>query len=236
MKLFKWSFTCLAVLAASLLCVLVSCTVLQPAKHQSGSKEIILTIDDGPVLGVSDRMLEVLERQNVKAVFCYIGENMKKHPEIVTRALDDGHLLVNHSMHHNTRTLSDYDHLRAEVDEVEQLIDSLPTKASHDLKYFRPPFGFITPAVRKVVKEKDLKYAYVTSYIHEAPYEEKHKEKTLNYYKKELLKKGGGAIVFHEMRFRDGDPTITDKRWLPEAVEEFIIWAKQKGFKFTLYE
>ena len=82
---------------------------------------------------------------------------------------------------------------------------------------------------------KGFRYAHVSSYIHEAPYQEDKRDKILDYYKEALLRKGGGVIVFHEMRFRDGDPSVTDKRWLPSTVEEFILWARAEGFTFTLY-
>ena len=223
-------------MALGVLCLLQSCTVLEPSRQNPKAKEIILTIDDGPVAGVSDKMLDMLERQEVKAVFCYVGDNIKLHPQIATRALNEGHQLVNHSMHHNAKTLATYETYLRETEEVEKLIDSLPTQNSHDLTYIRPPFGIITPSVQRVAKEKGLKFAFVNSYTHEAPSDGSDKDKILEFYQNRVLKHGGGAIVFHEMRYRDGDPTMTDKTWLPSAVEEFIIWAKAEGFTFVTYQ
>jgi|GEM_PF-6717369 len=224
------------ILTLGFFCFLQSCTVLEFSRRNPEAKEIILTIDDGPVAGVSDEMLDVLERQQVKAVFCYIGENIQQHPQIATRALDEGHQLVNHSMHHNIKTLASYETFNRETEEIEALIDSLPTKKAHNLTHLRPPYGIITPAVKKVTKEKGLKYAYVNSYNHEAPSDGSDKDKILKFYRDSVLKHGGGAIVFHEMRFRDGDSTKTDKTWLPATVEEFIVWAKEEGFTFVTYQ
>ena len=45
-------------------------------------KKIFLTFDDGPTLEVTNWVLDLLEKENIKATFFCIGNNVKKHPEI----------------------------------------------------------------------------------------------------------------------------------------------------------
>src|ERR1035437_853454 len=66
----------------------------------TGHKEIILTFDDGPVPGVTNKMLDILRDYNIKATFFVIGKNAKAHPELMKRILDEGHTVGNHSMNH----------------------------------------------------------------------------------------------------------------------------------------
>jgi peptidoglycan/xylan/chitin deacetylase (PgdA/CDA1 family) len=80
--------------------IIKSCTILERNLSPKGTRKIILTFDDGPSPLVSESLLDVLERQKVQAVFCYIGENLEKMPDVVSRAMQAGHLIAFHSYHH----------------------------------------------------------------------------------------------------------------------------------------
>lgn len=206
------------------------------APPEKGERKIVLTFDDGPSKVTSEALLDVLKKHEVRAMFCYVGQNAEKHPEILTRALNEGHQLGHHTMSHSARALSSSKVLRAEIEEYEKLVQGLPTRARPEMTYFRPPVGVITGPVRRVVKEKGLKYAYVTSYIHDAAVEKEGAEKLIKELKEKIRKRGGGVIVLHEMRFFQGDGYDIDKSWLPAAVDEFITWGKAEGYEFCLYD
>jgi peptidoglycan/xylan/chitin deacetylase (PgdA/CDA1 family) len=61
---------------------------------------IYLTFDDGPIPKVTPWVLELLKKQNAKATFFCIGDNVKKHPEIFKHILAEGHSIGNHTFHH----------------------------------------------------------------------------------------------------------------------------------------
>ena len=61
-------------------------------------KEIFLTFDDGPTPEITQFVLEELKKYNAKATFFCIGKNIKKHPEIFTKILSDGHSIGNHTI------------------------------------------------------------------------------------------------------------------------------------------
>ena len=67
-------------------------------------KVAYLTFDDGPSL-VTPKILDILEKQNVKATFFVIGKNVEKHPETVKRAFEEGHYIANHTYSHNNSYL-----------------------------------------------------------------------------------------------------------------------------------
>src|SRR5687768_5457564 len=46
-------------------------------------KSIYLTFDDGPTPGVTDWVLKTLNERDAKATFFLVGDNVKKHPDLV---------------------------------------------------------------------------------------------------------------------------------------------------------
>ena len=64
-------------------------------------KLVALTFDDGPTLGITDKVLGVLEENNVVASFFLIGQNITEQTEyLVKRAYNMGCTIENHSKTH----------------------------------------------------------------------------------------------------------------------------------------
>lgn len=72
-----------------------------------GHKEIVLTFDDGPTPGVTNKILDTLKLHNVKATFFVIAEKAQTSPALMNRILEEGHIVANHSLtHHALKDLS----------------------------------------------------------------------------------------------------------------------------------
>ena len=56
-------------------------------------KELYLTFDDGPVPGPTDFVLETLRKYNCKATFFCIGDNVRKHPNVFSDVISEGHTI-----------------------------------------------------------------------------------------------------------------------------------------------
>ena len=69
---------------------------------RSGEDKMVLnlTYDDGPNPATTPRLLELLEKEGIKATFFFIGENMQKHPHLVEAVFKSGHTVANHSYTH----------------------------------------------------------------------------------------------------------------------------------------
>lgn len=65
-----------------------------------GYKEVVITIDDGPTVGVTDRILDILDKHNVQATFFVVGNRAKQHPELMARMAREGHIVANHTVTH----------------------------------------------------------------------------------------------------------------------------------------
>ena len=62
--------------------------------------EVVLTFDDGPLPPYTNRVLEILASQCVKATYFIVGVMAKSNPELVRRIAEQGHTIGTHSMNH----------------------------------------------------------------------------------------------------------------------------------------
>ncbi len=110
-------------------------------------KTLYLTFDDGPCPGVTERVLEILDKYQAKATFFCLGEKVRLHPQLFETIKTKGHAVGNHTYNHkNGWKVSTKDFIRS-VKQAEQYIKS-------DL--FRPPYGKIRTPQLKLLK-KDYK-------------------------------------------------------------------------------
>jgi peptidoglycan/xylan/chitin deacetylase (PgdA/CDA1 family) len=63
-------------------------------------KEVVLTFDDGPLPPYTNRVLEALAAQCVKATFFVVGRQARAYPEMVRRVYNEGHTVASHSQNH----------------------------------------------------------------------------------------------------------------------------------------
>ena len=54
-----------------------------PAGKRRMRREVYLTFDDGPVPEVTPRVLDILDRFGARATFFMVGDNVRRHPELL---------------------------------------------------------------------------------------------------------------------------------------------------------
>jgi peptidoglycan/xylan/chitin deacetylase (PgdA/CDA1 family) len=105
-----------------------------------GTGDVVgLTFDDGPNPPDTLRLLQVLRRHHVRAVFCLWGDFVRDHPGVVRRIADHGHVLCNHSMHHDDLAALTPAEIRADLEATNALIRRAVPRAR--IPYFRAPYG-----------------------------------------------------------------------------------------------
>lgn len=120
---------------------------------QKGVREIAFTFDDGPNPKTTPKLLGILAKHNIKAVFFVLGEKIAtpEGRQIVERAHREGHLIGNHSHSHpNLKKLSEQQ-IRSEITRTHDLI----CECVSGCKIFRPPYGAINSMVNKVLRDLD---------------------------------------------------------------------------------
>lgn len=86
-------------------------------------KEIYLTFDDGPSTVVTNRILDVLAEEQVKATFFIVSDRAKTRQETLKRIAAEGHTLGVHSATHEYAEIYASDEaLLRDVDECAQFI------------------------------------------------------------------------------------------------------------------
>ncbi|MEJ1158747.1 polysaccharide deacetylase family protein [Prosthecomicrobium sp. N25] len=63
-------------------------------------KEVVLTFDDGPVPRNTERVLQALQKECVKATYFIVGQMAKAYPEELRRVAAAGHTIGYHTMTH----------------------------------------------------------------------------------------------------------------------------------------
>ena len=106
-------------------------------------KQLFLTFDDGPVPGPTDFVLETLQKHNCKATFFCIGDNVRKHPEVFRKVVDQGHGIGNHTFNHVKGWSTSLRKYIENVNLCEQEFQNSKLEV-RSLKLFRPPYGRIT--------------------------------------------------------------------------------------------
>lgn len=66
-------------------------------------KKIYLTFDDGPIPIITDRILDVLKEQDVKATFFVVGKEIPEREHILKRIHEEGHTIGLHTYSHKFR-------------------------------------------------------------------------------------------------------------------------------------
>jgi peptidoglycan/xylan/chitin deacetylase (PgdA/CDA1 family) len=115
--------------------------------------EIALTYDDGPNDIVTERLLDVLARDNVRATFFLIGNYVRQRPQIARAIAAAGHLIGNHTMTHPWLAWKSAARIRQELAGCNAALeDTLGTP----VRLFRPPHGARRPYVLRTAHELGL--------------------------------------------------------------------------------
>lgn len=102
-------------------------------------RTVSFTFDDGPDPQNTPRLLKLLQRKHIRAVFCLWGDHVKQYPDLVRKIAAHGHILCNHTMHHDDMTTKTAAEIRADLLETNAAIREAVPRAR--IPYFRAPFG-----------------------------------------------------------------------------------------------
>ncbi|HEX4640875.1 MAG TPA: polysaccharide deacetylase family protein, partial [Chthoniobacterales bacterium] len=112
---------------------------------------IALTFDDGPNATLTPKLLDLLAARHLKATFFVVGQNAADHPEILRRAVREGHEIANHSWSHpNLGKMSD----EAVRRELQRTDDAIAAAIGKRPTLMRPPYGSLTARQKKWIHEE----------------------------------------------------------------------------------
>lgn len=104
----------------------------------SEKKKIALTFDDGPTIGITDQILDTLEKYGARASFFLIGNRVTPENEyLIKRAMSLGCSIENHTFTHPFLTRLTDAEIVEEVSKTTELITKITNTPP---LFFRPPF------------------------------------------------------------------------------------------------
>lgn len=97
-----------------------------------------LTFDDGPTIGITDKVLDILQENHARASFFLIGQQITEETEyLVKRAHDMGCSIENHSLTHSSMPKLSREEIANEIEETSRRIETIIGERP---EFFRPPF------------------------------------------------------------------------------------------------
>jgi len=121
---------------------------------ETSNNKILLTFDDSPTEAATQKILSVLNFNQLKAVFFCVGNNIAKHPGLTEKILEDGHTIANHTMSHKMLTKMNGEE---SVKEISSFNCLMKERFNYDVEYFRPPHGKFNLKTNGILNELNLK-------------------------------------------------------------------------------
>ena len=176
-------------------------------------KTVFLTFDDGPIPEVTTFVLDFLREKGIKATFFCVGDNVRKHPEVFQRIVDEGHQVGNHTFNHLQGLYTSSKNYIKNVEKADGLIKS---------PLFRPPHGILRYIQFMTLRRK---FKIVFWDVVTRDYNRKLSgEEVLGIVKK--YTRNGSIIVFHD--------SLKAEKNIRYALPKAIDFLSAEGYKFEV--
>ena len=189
----------------------------------TGDHVLYLTFDAGYENGCTEKILDTLKKQNVKAAFFLVGNYIEKNADLVRRMVEEGHTVANHTMHHyDMSRLSDKAAFSKELTDLEALFKEV---TGQDMsKYYRPPQGIYSEDNLRMAKELGYKTVFWSlAYVDWNNDSQPTKEQA---FSKLLPRTHDGAVVLLHSTSQTNS----------EILDELITRWKDQGYRFGTVE
>lgn len=120
--------------------------IVNNKKINNSDKLIALTFDDGPNYNTS-KVLDVLDKYNVKATFFVLGSKAKDNKKILKREYDSGMEIGNHTFNHLLLTKYKENVIKDEINNTSSVIFEVTGRYP---KLLRPSYGAYNNMVKKI--------------------------------------------------------------------------------------
>lgn len=190
------------------------------AANRDAGNFIALTFDDGPHPVYTEKILDILDKNDAKGTFFVVGKNAESYPELLLREYRDGHEIGNHTYSHPDMNKISADKAVEEILLTQGIIEDITGERP---VLFRAPGGIFTDEL--VLRMEKLDYK---------PVSWSWRQDTLDWKKRPACEivnavisniQNGDIILFHDFN-TDGSPT-------PEALEILLPKLKNMGFSFV---
>lgn len=154
----------LVVLAVSVLCLLAVGFDYALLHHEvvrrgpADSRAVALTFDDGPDMGHTPAVLDMLAEHGARATFFVVGESAARHPDLIARMRAEGHEVAAHTATHPPMQDSTAEELAREFEATDGALAALGVRPA----WYRPPRGELCFEQKRLAREYGMGVALWT--------------------------------------------------------------------------
>jgi peptidoglycan-N-acetylglucosamine deacetylase len=194
-----------------------------PRTLQLEPGEVVLTFDDGPMPGRTEKVLDALSTECVKATFFMIGRNAAAAPALAARVAREGHTIGYHSMTHPIMRGLTFDAGKANIEEGFRAVDKAVWGIARDQPhspFFRFPGFADTPQLDAWLASQDV--VIFGADLWASDWEPESSDAELKLIFERLAKSKGGIVLLHDIQPR----TVA---MLPAFLKEL----KKRGYRIV---
>lgn len=192
-------------------------SILTYSKNNTINNTISLTFDDTPYGKSHNEIIEILNKNNMKATFFVISDYITEtNREDLIYAVRSGHQLCNHGKSNSMHAMLSEEQLRIEIEDCESKINSIYLDAGVSIpqkKFYRPGSGFFTKTMITLLEAKEYILTLGSVYPHDPviqwPY--------LNYLYLKYHIEQNDIVIMH------------DRAWTPETLNLLLAYLQTKN-------
>ena len=134
----------------------------------TGKKYIALTFDDGPHQILTPKLLDIAKAKGAKFTFFVMGIKVDMHPDIVKRALEEGHEIANHAWDHPILTKLSLDDVSNQLRRTNKALQHATSSSSSSNgttpTTMRPPYGNTNKRLNRFINTNENLTVVLWSY------------------------------------------------------------------------
>jgi peptidoglycan/xylan/chitin deacetylase (PgdA/CDA1 family) len=187
-----------------------------------GAGQVALTFDDGPDPRWTLEVAGILDRHGVQGTFFEVGRAVDAHPEVARRLVERGHLLANHSYHHDG-----WRWLDPRYPELERAQRAIHREVGLCPALFRPPHGRRTPSMLWQVRRRGMQ---AVTWDVSAP---DRSDTDARRVARRIVERArpGSIILLHDGLDGTGGPAGADRSVLVDALPRVLDGLEAKGLE-----
>jgi peptidoglycan-N-acetylglucosamine deacetylase len=178
-------------------------------------RAVALTFDDGPHPRTCTAILDVLQREGVRATFFPVGFRLQQYPALLDRMVADGHEVANHTWDHPRLNLISPARVRREVSSVRAFVYK---RTGFAPRLIRPPGGDYDARVLEICRDEGCIVCLWTAMAGDW------KKMPVNEIVEKVLAQAhpGSIILMHD-----------DFMQTPQALPRIIEGLRARGYRFV---
>lgn len=199
----------------------------EQAYSHDGKKLAFLTFDDGPSKNVTPKVLDILDKYNIKATFFVLGALCDDNSDILKDVEKDGHSIGIHTYSHNYKIV--YSSVGSFLNEINETSNTLKRILGADFhtRLFRFPggsFGDSKEQFRMALEKQGYVYVDWNALSRDGESSDISPQKLLENLEETVKSRDHIVILMH-----DSSSKSTTVQALPSVIE----YLKKQGYKFA---